>query len=120
MNENVDFEIARLLKDLDFENEGPYYFNEEGECLYDAEFPALQPTKPRLYYDCPSIAEVVMWLYDEKKVWIAVHMNKSKRFDFTVYIGEEKIIWELQQVRSSSPTEAYKAAIKFVLPMLPY
>ena len=67
-----------------------------------------------VYLSLPTITEVVMWLYEEHGIWIVVDN----------YTNEEDIIWfynyktkdrESMQEGYDSPTEAYMAAINYVL-----
>jgi hypothetical protein len=71
MTTPVTFEIAKLLKEKGFDNESAHYYNEKGEMLFDTYFPSLQPTKPDVYYDAPTLVDVVMWLYEKHGIWIA-------------------------------------------------
>lgn len=75
LNKSVSFNIAKLLKEKGFDNESEHYYNEKGERLFDVDFPSLQPTKPHVYYDNPTIAEVVMWIYEKHGIWINVHLE---------------------------------------------
>lgn len=75
MNTPVKFEIAKLLKEKGFDNESAHYYNEKGEMLFDAYYPSLQPTKPDVYYDNPTIAEVIMWCFNKYRYSIEYSMN---------------------------------------------
>lgn len=125
MNTPVKFEIAKLLKEKGFDNESAHYYNEKGEMLFDAYYPSLQPTKPDVYYDNPTIAEVIMWLYEKHGIWIEVRHIKTfnvNRFhviiwnykdtsDYITIHCENGVGYEVWD----SPTEAYEAAIFYVL-----
>jgi hypothetical protein len=111
MNTPVNFEIAKLLKEKGFDNESAHYYNEKGELLFDVDFPSLQPTKPDVYYNNPTIAEVVMWLYEKHRIWISVlqHTKSGKGIYF------ESVINVMTFSGYNSPTEAYEAAIEYTL-----
>ena len=117
MNVPINFELAKLLKEKNFDNESSYYFNKDGEILFDRDFPSLQPTKPKEYYDVPLISEVVMWLYEKYKIWISV--SDAGGFGYMVQFmktdGDSTIdgLYEF-----NSPTEAYEAAIFYILKKL--
>lgn len=63
----------------------------------------------------PTIAEVVMWLYEKYGIWISV----TKDWDVGKCLGFESIIDTNDGIINTetynSPTEAYEAAIKYVL-----
>lgn len=113
MNTPVKFEIAKLLKEKGFDNESAHYYNEKGEMLFDAYYPSLQPTKPDVYYDNPTIADVVMWLYDEHGIWIKIGFSGDETCYLMITNKTGDIRWN--EKGCSSPTEAYEAAIFYVL-----
>ncbi len=118
MNTPVTFEIAKLLKEKGFDN--------EGDLLYDSEFPSLQPTKPDIYYDAPTISEVVMWLYEKHGIWINVNVTKYGLFWCQVSTREATkdlkplFIWEVATAfyDYKTPEEAYLAIIDHTLKYL--
>lgn len=126
MNTPVKFEIAKLLKEKGFDNESAHYYNEKGEMLFDAYYPSLQPTKPDVYYDNPTIAEVVMWLYEGHGVWITsypigvgyycyqIYSIKNRKNSKDNIVQNEKDSIQYDEL-FNSPTEAYEAAIFYVL-----
>lgn len=130
MNTLVNFEIAKLLKEKGFDDESPYYFNEKGEELFDMDFPSIGQTKPKVYYDRPINADVVMWLYDNHKIWISVDwMSRTKPFNsgfishlrgVNKYVNSDNfIVINNTKLKGyevfDSPTEAYEAAIEYCL-----
>ena len=113
MNTHVDFETAKLLREKGFDNESEHYYDEKGDMLFDTYFPSLQPTKPDVYYDNPTIAEVVMWLYEKHGIWVNVYEYKDHAADVNddyVFRSNRTKLMEF-----NSPTEAYQAAITYTL-----
>jgi hypothetical protein len=114
MNIPISFEIAKLLKEKGF--------NEQGLSIYlDGEIEELRSTisnnqfMTSRTYSAPTIAEVVMWLYEKHEIWISVFSTD----DVTMF--SYKISSKFGQHYSpnfNSPTEAYEAGIKYVLEKL--
>lgn len=89
MNTPISFEIAKLLK------EKGYKLLPEFESSY------------------PTIAEVVMWLYEKHGIWIEVKKVNYSRFEYKIMNGTESLMYVKTPYKSLlSPTEAYEAAIK--------
>jgi hypothetical protein len=75
----------------------------------------------------PTIAEVVMWLYEKHGIWVSVHEENCRGyvgFDFNiVFVGDHEITVTQQEIQYkllgetvfNSPTEAYEAGIEYVL-----
>lgn len=133
MNTQVSFEIAKLLKEKEFnENCSDYYtqtgnLNSDGwgDIIYEQGFGSGEPDRMlRFNYSdfnknqketcflCPTIAEVVMWLYEKHEIWIGVEASD----DFTMFCFRvrKKEVSRLS-FDYNSPTEAYEAAIFYVL-----
>ena len=116
MNTPISFEIAKLLKEKGFDLNHKYMFFTSDETeKYPEEELSLKPT----------IAEVVMWLYEKHEIWIEVSCHtvldeKDDDIDVDVFYS---IIRELKPVSVllysgdfvNSPTEAYEAAIIYTL-----
>lgn len=85
-------------------------------------------------YSChcsaPTISEVVMWLYEKHGVWINVKGDDNKTFRYELhewiwYESEKTLrqthvtfgggIFDINSEEFNSPTEAYEAAIEYVL-----
>lgn len=103
MNTPVSFELAKLLKEKGFDGNHEYmvFTSVETEIYPEGEL-FLKPT----------IAEVVMWLYDKHGIWISV--LPSYTWNYTLYSK----ITHLQMHSDglfNSPTEAYEAAIEYAL-----
>lgn len=118
MTTPVSFEIAKLLKEKGFANisEKSYILSQgarhgllsnfTNRCNNAAEDDRIE---------APTIAEVVMWLYEKHGVWICV--DKAEDFDWWKFI-----IRKLQDTGYknggfgydfNSPTEAYLGGIKY-------
>jgi len=133
MNTPVSFELAKLLKEKEFdENCSDYYtqtgnLNSDGwgDIIYEQGFGSGEPDRMlRFNYSdfnknqketcflCPTIAEVVMWLYEKHEIWIGVEASD----DFTMFCFRvrKKEVSRLS-FDYNSPTEAYEAAIKYTL-----
>lgn len=119
MNTPVSFEIAKLLKGKSFKEGSQKGYLENGElgishysslCYNDDED---YPTK----YAAPTIAEVVMWLYETHGIWIAIShemndLHQTEWFWVAVENGEEIAS---QYLGFNSPTKAYEAGINYCL-----
>jgi len=115
LNKSVNFSIAKLLKEKEF--------NEPCSLMYD-EYGVLNGTKlgmhskPNDYgkYSAPTIAEVIMWLYEKYGVWIWVagYKRKNNRTYFDYYFSIDKLNQKASNF-FSSPTEAYLAGIEYYL-----
>lgn len=124
MTTTVKFELAKLLKEKGFKEGSRKGYLENGElgishysglCWNDDED---YPTK----YAAPTIAEVVMWLYEKHGIWISVSVNqKIERFISTVHENHlyKCSIYGQTNERPENgwetPTESYEAAIEYCL-----
>ena len=100
MKTPVSFEIAKLLKEKDE--------------IFDV----------TSTLDYPTIAEVVMWLYEKHRIWISVYTmetwpngNERKQlFDYSLKQMRFGLIDISKKPEEfNSPTEAYEASIEFTL-----
>lgn len=70
------------------------------------------------YVNCecsaPTIAEVVMWLYEKREVWVSVIKSFTKQ-DFWCAITTNDKTYGINGCSFNSPTEAYKTAIDYTL-----
>jgi hypothetical protein len=128
MNNPVNFETAKLLKEKGFDVPASDCYNlngllfSNGWCEYiadDHEFDGLIYPNKLKEKDvlAPTIAEVVMWLYDKHGIWIiadpCVNFECWTPGVFTksdTNLGKYKGLLEL-----NTPTEAYEAAIIYTL-----
>ena len=113
----VSFGLAKLLKEKGYdkpvnnytsERDGDYFSNEKQTISYK------NYNEIRNVYSIPTISEVVMWLYEKHGIWIY-----SFRHDFN-----NEFYWHIDtshedeftsDMNFNSPTEAYEAAIEYVL-----
>jgi hypothetical protein len=108
MKTPVKFELAKLLKEKGFDKRSePYRYNKFGE------------TTLLEGINAPTIAEVVMWLYEKHGIWIDVSLNQfSKPNDLQwMYsiVFTKDCTYSYSPKSYDSPTEAYDAAIEYVL-----
>ena len=129
MNTLLSFEIAKLLKEKEFNKPiKQRYFIAEN--IDSDRFPFLQEECALYnwnnyddfstsYYSAPTVAEVVMWLYEKHGVWITVCVIGADGFGYWLHDKDRKRLnsdnqggyWLL-------PTKAYEAAIKYCLTKL--
>lgn len=114
MNTPVNFELAKLLKEKGFDIPcTQLYFDGELKEL-TLQKVSYDNTLSSRYYIAPTIAEVVMWLYEKHEIWIWVERYSTLFRPYAEEIGDERFgKWEGHKY--NSPTEAYEAAIKYVL-----
>lgn len=144
MNTPVNFEIAQLLKEKGFdENCFDYYtstggLNSDGwgDVLYEQGFGSGEPDRMFRFnysdfnkhqketcYLCPTIAEVVMWLYEKHGIWVSVHKATEVKwtnsyFNYGILSPKGTVYSDIGGTKPNTPTEAYKAAIKYCLTKL--
>jgi hypothetical protein len=115
MNTPVNYKLAKLLEKKGFDepcklcveegDEMPLPFN----CGDTIHRNSLHP-----YYSAPTIAEVVMWIYDKYGIWIYAERYSTLFRCYAEEIGDERFgKWEGHKYES--PTEAYLAAIEYTL-----
>ena len=63
----------------------------------------------------PTIADVVMWLYDKHGIWIEVIVEQPNHFGYDVFKVKNNISQVEEFISFNSPTEAYEAAIEYTL-----
>ena len=124
MNKPVNFELAKLLKEKGFDEDCyrtysngkispfPLLENMGGEPILN---PLDYKWKNSLIHEsvisAPTIAEVVMWLYEKNRIWIYVSIDNEKHINWHIISGNYSQI----DVGFKTPTEAYEAAIEYVL-----
>lgn len=133
MNTPVSFELAKLLKLKGFDEPCSHAYKEvESPVLYIHQDKKYNNSFEKEWqntvrknshmdnaainrYSAPTIAEVVMWLYEKHGIWICVlykrhSQEKHFAYDIRQANGIETYLWE-----HSSPTKAYEAAIEYTL-----
>jgi len=128
MNKPVEFSTAKLLKEKGFKEPvikcyATFKENIVLHSIYNSEIPEdmngtrheiipnVYPNPP--YYSAPTIAQVIMWLYEKHGIWISVYQYKDHAADVNdsfVFRSNYTGIKEF-----NSPKEAYEAAIEYTL-----
>ena len=115
----VSFKLAKLLKEKGFDEvTGKYWakINQSDlEVVLNKDWMIHKwnsLNKP--IWSAPTIAEVVMWLYEKHDIWIWVERCSTQFRPYAEEIGDERFgKWEGHKY--NSPTEAYEAAITFIV-----
>jgi hypothetical protein len=116
MNTPVTFKQAELLKEKGFDKICLAFYNDKKQ-LIESSNPNF---KDSFVFDnnnpilAPTIAEVIMWLYKEHKIWISAKPTYSHRLWMPILldISKENIY---DSFAFNSPEEAYQAAIEYTL-----
>lgn len=125
----VSFELAKLLKEKGFDEPvRQRYFIAEN--IDSDRFPFLQEEcalnnwndyddSSTIYYSTPTIAEIVMWLYEKHGIWIEC-LHRGDMGDFIFKVSKLKNGWRtephyIHNIGYNSPTKAYEAAVEHVL-----
>lgn len=125
MNTPINFELAKLLKEKGFDKRVKGFYDTEKELHIN--YTDEMNTKgfanrhlPKGEYSAPTITEVVMWLYEEHGIWTSVVPYEDEELSQTLW--ENKTIHISDDYNDSSdytfyhsPTEAYEAAIEYIL-----
>lgn len=75
MNTFVDFNTAKLLLDNGFEVFTSFEYDYDG-CIMPRSY-----CNPNRLCSAPTIAEVVMWLYEKHGIWIEVYPREYKELN---------------------------------------
>lgn len=114
MNTVVSLDLAKVLKEKGFDeycklcvedgDETPLPFN----CGNTMHKNSLHP-----YYSAPTIAEVVMWLYKKRGIWISVYEYK----DYAADANDDDVFRtsHTKLKEFNCPIQAYEAAIEYTL-----
>lgn len=120
MNALVSLEIAKLLEEKGFNDpcEKGYYLPHPDIALKNKIEPNIWQLLPMHdllnQVKAPIIAEVVMWLYHKRGVWISVLFNTSDRVWYFTVI--DTVIGGYDTIGNfDSPLKAYEAAIAHCL-----
>lgn len=129
MNNLVNFETAKILKAKGFNLKVINFYNYERlSCLSDKDRqlndglvnynPINWNSTKEHYTSAPSIAEVVMWLFEKHNVWIQVHRWTNQPVDdeiwincFAAYVNGDN----MDAAIFKTPAAAYEAAIEYTL-----
>lgn len=122
MNEEVSFEIAKLLKEAGFDKPScNLYHFKTNELMYKPinGIVMIKIDNHNLtnHISAPTIAEVIMWIYEKYKVWVVINITISSDWYFELYDLNSKRNAEIKVDANlyNSPSEAYEAAIKHYL-----
>ena len=141
MNTPVKFELAKLLKDKGFDMLTKKYYEHALTSQIDEEtndyvgtfgwkkgetniqsynfinnYPNVDLSNENWYMcSAPTIAEVVVWLYEKHNIWISVDPENDKDTWFhTISYNKSETIFGNYNTYNSY-TEAYEAAIEYTL-----
>jgi hypothetical protein len=133
MNKPANFEIAKLLKEKGFEGaKSPLWYYKDGT-LHESRVERYKGLEcwntwdatQGVRWDAPTIAEVVMWMYEKHGIWIDVglytHLGNTSKFQFTIQSQKSKSTNSIVQLNTNpfnSAAKAYEAGIKYVLETL--
>lgn len=117
MNTEVNYVIAKLLKEKEFDlpTKG-FYYSEEFK-TEDIKFSDnINHNSHISKFSSPTITQAIMWLYEKHKIWIEVRKHtKNGLLCFSPYIDNNPIKKDVFFNDYDSPTEAYSSAITHVL-----
>jgi len=119
MNTPVSFELAKLLKEKEYKDKNmlgtvrlsePEYYDPNGIIHNIKDIFEEKDYKIEDCFNAPTIAEVVMWLYEKHWIWIGVEASD----DFTMFCFRvrKKEVSRLS-FDYNSPTEAYEALCRY-------
>lgn len=119
MNTPINYELAKLLLEKGFDNidcNGYYHVNNGYSKGYSFCYSSVS-TQEKNGILAPTIAEAIMWLYNNHQIWIGIIKTEyNHRKIFKPMIDENAMLGELKgYLAFDSPEEAYEAAIKYVL-----
>jgi hypothetical protein len=119
MNTPVAFNLAKLIKEKKFDriSQELWYFN-GSNCIK-----LLNRNSENFGFSAPTIAEVVMWLYEKHNMWVLVLPTITGHFTYKVVdvrLDPQNPIERppykgVSANDFNSPTEAYEAAIQCLL-----
>jgi hypothetical protein len=144
MNTPISFPIAKLLKEKGFDDECKYYYDENEELTFHIGYigdiwrnseikdglPYTKEKSPCI--SAPTIAHVVMWLYEKHGIWIYSYpvqplVLDDEEYPKTVWVVKclsmNQIMFEkfidakncLAINHHASPTDAYESAFEYAL-----
>ena len=132
MNKSVKFELAKLLKEKEFDElVCTYYVPEIKESVYYQEYGGekfnmniLHTASGKECFSAPTIAEVVIWLYEKHGIWIRItpipysdNLTHWRWEHISTNYATRNMSWKKEE-DYLSPTKAYEAAIEYCLTKL--
>ena len=111
----VKYPLAKLLNDKEFKLEPYLKIDDQNPKNLNSNY---NPREYQPWYLDLSLAEVVMWLYEKHEIWIVVQLDLVGRWYYDIYtikdgLPNHNTYKKIE--RFNSPTEAYFAAIEYVL-----
>ena len=141
MNKEVNFEIAKLLKEKGFSWECRHFYSKskydkefylktgteyesDRDCIWDwnlnggksgmlSKIIPYPNDSDAIYYSAPTIAEVVMWLYEKHSIWI--YIKQGYKWEWYIETVANHPELKYNDGLEDSPTEAYEEAIIYTL-----
>lgn len=127
MNAPVSFPIAKLLKEKEYKDKNvlgtvrlsePKYYDPNG--IIHGIKDAFEETDYKIEdcFNAPTIADVVMWLYEKHKIWITSEPCIVHNGITNIYkIFKDDYLDTISRASKGydSPTEAYEASIEYTL-----
>ena len=124
MDTTVNFEIAKLVKKEGYDNVTDliYMTNHSKEVLFENINGLKHSDGNNPFCSAPTIAEVVMWLYEKHGIWISVDIGMTGFYGHYKVNPQNTLPSNLKQGWANdqdnpakSITEAYEAAIDYTL-----
>lgn len=111
MTTPVSFKIAKLLKEKGFDKPTIQWYHRDSKKLNTNDL-MFSMNKLTDNYSAPTIADVVMWLYEKQGIWISVDPeNDTDTWFHTISYNKSETVFG----DYNTPTEAYEAAIEHCL-----
>lgn len=114
MNTPVSYKLAKLLKEKGFDEQNLTIY-QDGEVLLLRSTISNSQFMTSRNYTAPTIAEVVMWLYEKHGIWIGVQPNEPYVDDDWCFIIFKNLKNNNSLEGYNSPTEAYERGIEYTL-----
>jgi len=116
MNAPVNFEIAKLLKEKGCNMNTIFVYKTENNTT-SVLIPSGLNAMGGFFstYPAPTIAEVVMWLYEKHGIWINSEPRNKTQWKYNIYTKQTASVKNIMLAEHNSPTEAYSAAILYTL-----
>lgn len=119
MNKPCSKELAILLKEKGFDEISNYNYSEVYGYIENINNLRHSDGNNR-FVSAPTIADIIMWLYEKQNIWIYSEIISGDEFRFCVrniyqlHLGQYNELY-VNDLQFSSPAEAYEAAIKYCL-----
>ena len=111
MTEPITPSLARLLKEKGYDKVCYGLRDENG--MYPHNY--FRNSKEDTWnFAAPTIAEVVMWIYERHSLWVSVGNEIDETFTFTI-TKKHKVAVLNENYAFKTPSAAYTAAIEHVL-----